>query len=188
MPLIPEIETRRARRGFAEKPLEEASLKRILEAARLAPSCANKQPWRFVLLKGGTERVNFDKALSDGNYWAKKAPAVVLVLTNPERDMQLSDRRDYSLFDAGLAAMNLMLQAEKEGVIAHPIAGFDPEKAKAAAGVPDKEILITCIILGLPGDDKGLSDNHKEQEKAGRTRKSFDSLVSVDRWENPWLV
>lgn len=188
MPLIPEIETRRARRGFIEKPLEEAALKRILEAARLAPSCANKQPWRFVVLKNGPERDRFDKALSDGNYWAKKAPAVVLVLTNPDRDMQLSDRRDYSLFDAGLSAMCLMLQAEKEGITAHPIAGFDPEKAKAAAGIPEQEILITCVILGLPGDDKALTEKHKEQEKSGRIRKSFDTVVSVDRWENPWLI
>lgn len=186
MQLLPEIEERHAFRALDPRPLEEDVLVGLFQAARLAPSCGNKQPWKFILITGEKERAAFNEALAGGNYWAKRAPAVILVVTSPERDFRLEDRRDYALFDTGLAAMNLILQAQKEGIIAHPIAGFDPAMVKKAAGIPEEEILITCIILGHPGDASHLSEKHLREEQGERKRRPFETTVSLNHWDNRW--
>lgn len=180
--LLKEIDVRRARRALSEKTVPEDSMNRILTAATYAPSCANKQPWRFVVIDKEPELSKVKESLAGGNYWAKKAPVVLLAATKEELDCRLSDQRDYALFDTGLAVMNLVLQATKEGLIAHPIAGFEPEPIKKDFGIPEDYTLITLVIIGYPGDDSHLSDKHKEQERDERSRKPLSEVVSSDKW------
>jgi nitroreductase len=120
--------------------------------------------------------------LSSGNYWAKKAPVILLVFTKPELDCRLSDRRDYSFFSTGLAVESLMLQATKEGLVAHPIAGYKPLPLKEAFGVDPAMVLITLVIIGYPGDEAHLSDKHRELEHSARDRKPQNQVVLYNRW------
>jgi glutaredoxin-dependent peroxiredoxin len=78
-------------------------------------------------------------------------PCIVCVATEAELDCRLSGRREYALFDAGLAVQNLLLQATREGLVAHPIAGFKPVEIKNLLGIPKKYTLITLVVLGYPG-------------------------------------
>ena len=180
--LLAEIETRRARRALDERPVPEEVLLRILTAAALAPSCNNNQPWRFLAVRRTEELQKVREHLSGGNYWAKKAPVVVAVLTQPELDCRFDDRRDYALFGTGLATGNLLAQATREGLIAHPIAGFKPVPIKEALGVPPELILITLVILGYPGEESGLSEKHRVQEHAPRERKPLTEVLRYERW------
>jgi nitroreductase len=107
---------------------------------------------------------------------------VVAVLTQPELDCRFDDRRDYALFGAGLATGNLLAQATREGLIAHPIAGFKPVPIKEALGVPPELILITLVILGYPGEESGLSEKHRVQEHAPRERKPLTEVLRYERW------
>jgi len=71
---------------------------------------------------------NLDKlhsTLSGGNYWMKQAPVMIVVYTDDELGCQLSDRRNYSLFDTGTAVGLLLAQATQMGLVAHPVAGYD---------------------------------------------------------------
>ena len=101
-----------------------------MTAATYAPSCFNKQSWRFLVVINDEELAKAHEALSSANYWFKKPPFVVAAATNPYLGCQLSYRQDYAFSDCGLATENLMLQAIKEGLYAHTIAGFNPLKVK----------------------------------------------------------
>jgi nitroreductase len=179
---IPEIKRRRAKRAMSEKEIPDDVIHRIMTAATLAPSCSNNQPWRFLLLTEKNSRKKVHEALTEGNYWAKKAPVMVVVATKPDLDARLSDRRDYALLDCGLASENLLLQAFKEGLYAHPMAGFDPLKVKAAFQIPDEYIVITLIAVGYPGELSHLNTKHQELEQSRRVRKPEPEVICYNTW------
>lgn len=174
--LNPWIAVRRAKRALREDPIPEEALARLIEAAHLAPSCFNNQPWRFVVVQG-EKLAQVKKALPGGNYWALKAPAMVAVVSHPDLDCRLSDNRDYFLFDCGMAVGFLMVQATQMGLVAHPIAGYNPQEVKEALGVPEDYVLITLVVLGWPGDPEGLSAKHREIELGPRERKPLSSVL-----------
>lgn len=174
--LNPFIFVRRAKRALREDPIPEEYVQKLIEAAHLAPSCFNNQPWRFVVAQG--EKLEaVKKALPGGNYWALKSPAIVAVASHPELDCRLSDNRDYFLFDCGMAVGFLMVQATQMGLVAHPIAGYDPVAVKEALGIPKDYILITLVVLGWPGDPATLSDKHRELELGPRIRKPVSAVL-----------
>ena len=180
--LIPEINERRAKRALSEKEIPMDVVHRIMTAATFAPSCNNNQPWRFLVVTEEEPLNRIRQALAGGNYWAKKAPAMVAVATKLDHDARLSDRRDYALFDCGLASENLQLQAVKEGLFAHPMAGFDPIKVKEAFQIPDEFIVITLIALGYPGESSHLSEKHQKLENSGRVRKPESDVICFNNW------
>lgn len=180
--IISEIEMRRAKRALDEREIPGEVLGRILNAARIAPSCFNNQPWRLVVVNGQETLNKLKEHLSDGNYWAKRSPCIIGAATEAELDCKLSDKREYALFDTGLAVENMVLQAFREGLIAHPIAGFKPVPIKELLGIPEQYILITLVILGYPGDISVLSEKHQQSELSGRERKPENEVIAFNGW------
>ena len=181
--LIPEIEERRAKRALIKKKIPLNVVGRIMTAATYAPSCFNNQSWRFLVVLNDEDLGKIHEALPDANYWVKKATMVVVVATQLDLDCRLSDRRDYALFDCGLATENLVLQAVKEGLYAHPIAGFDPLKVKEKFSIPEDFIVITLVAVGYPGDDTILNEKHRQLEHGPRIRKSESEVICFNVWE-----
>lgn len=180
--LLKEIEERRATRAFKEDKLEGDIINRLMTAATYAPSCFNSQPWRLMAV---TEEEGLEKlhsALTGGNYWAKKAPLLIVVATKSSFDANLSDNREYALFGCGLAVENLLLQAVNEGLYAHPMAGFDPLVVKEAFKIPEDYVVITLIAVAYPGPLDGLSEKHVAAEQSDRKRKPQDEVICRDRW------
>jgi nitroreductase len=180
--IVSEIEKRRAFRAIGEQGVPEDVKQRIARAALLAPSCANKQPWRFVIADEEPALSVVRQSLSGGNYWAKKAPLYLLAVTDPTFDCDLEDRRSYALFDTGMAVMNLQLQAVAEGLVAHPIAGFSDTQLKKGLKIPESHILITIVVVGYPGDDSHLSEKHLVLESSRQERRAVEDLVSKNGW------
>jgi nitroreductase len=180
--LLKEIDERRAKRALSDAPIPSAALTRIMTAATYAPSCFNNQSWRFLVITESDTLIKAHDALTDANYWAKKAPALVVVVTKPDLDCQLSDGRDYAFFDCGLATQNLLLQAAKEGIYAHPMAGFDPHVVKKAFGIPDEFTVITLVALGFPGSDAHLNEKHRKAESSPRLRKPEQEVLCYNAW------
>ena len=182
-PLIPSIENRRARRAITDQAIDRETLETLLRAAHLAPSCANNQPWRFVVVNEEPTLSQLKAHLSGGNYWAKVSPAIVAVASRSDLDCQIPDGREYHLFGCGLASMNLMLQATELGLIAHPIAGFKQSPIKELLEIPADFTLITLVILGHPSDGLGsLSEKHQIEETMARARVSLSAVVSWSRF------
>jgi nitroreductase len=121
-------------------------------------------------------------ALGSGNAWARKAPLLVALLTKPSLDCRLDGGRDYAEFDCGLAAMALMLQAAKEGLTAHPMAGFSPDKLRKALGAGPDYLPLVLIAVGRPGEAEGLEPWQLEREKGPRLREEAPGIASVDSW------
>jgi len=180
--ILAEIEARRAKRALSEKPIPDEVMARVMTAATYAPSAFNSQPWRFLVVDEAEALGRLRETLSGGNYWAKAAPVLVVVATKLSFDAQLNDGRDYALFGCGLAVGNLLLQAFKEGLYAHPMAGYDPLAVKAAFNIPEDYVVINLIAVGYPGAMDGLSEKHVAGEQSERTRKPEDEVIGYNTW------
>ncbi len=181
--IIREMTERRARRAISEESIPRDVLERTFNAAILAPSCNNKQPWRFLVCTADGSVETAREALLGGNYWAKKAPVLVVVMTSYELDCKLTDDRNYAWFDTGMAVGNLLLQATREGLYAHPMAGFDPFVLREKFNIGDDTRIITMIAIGKPGDSDHLNEKHLESETSQRSRKAIDEVFSLEKWE-----
>ncbi len=170
------VQQRRARRAIGGD-VKKKDLQRLIEAASLAPSCFNRQPWRFVVVNGG-QLSKLHGALPAGNNWAKRAPAIIAVVSSRESDCTLSHDRDYFLFDTGLAVSNLLLQATQQGLIAHPMAGFAPDVASKALSIPDDHLLIALVAVGEHSDSDSLNDDLLKMEHGPRERVALDKILS----------
>lgn len=188
MNIIDVIQDRRAYRAYdPEKPVEKELMEACVAAAHLAPSYGNKQPWRWILLQEGPGLDQVKKALTDGNYWAWKAPAFAVLVTSESWTPAASGNRPYAPFSAGLSAMNFMLQGTALGLIAHPIAGFDPETVKSALGIPAELTPMLLVSLGYPGDKSTLRENHRVSEEGQRVRLPLETIYAWDSWEEKLL-
>lgn len=174
--MLEHIGSRKAGRRLTEQPIGDDALLRILEAARWAPSCSNKQPWRYRLCTGAdAEKIR--EALLGGNYWADSAPAYIVAAVDRKASCNLSDDREYALLDLGLSMQNIFLQAHAEGLVAHPMAGMDPFKVKELFGIQDNFRVMAVISLAYPGGDRELSDKHEELEQNGQVRKPMKEIL-----------
>ena len=174
----PTLTGRRAVRGLADRGLDPVVVRRLFEAATLAPSAANKQPWRFVAVQSASLLEELRVTFSEGNYWAKKAPLIVAAWTHVDYDIRTPDGRDFALYDLGQAVMAFQLQAQHEGLVTHPFAGFDMPKAAALLGLPEGALLPALISVSFAGSSDHLSDKHRDGETAPRNRKPLDEVLT----------
>jgi len=186
MTMVPELAERRARRGISADPIPDEVIARLLEAATLAPSCFNNQPWRFVAVSG--EKLDSVKAaLTEGNRWATRAPLIVAFATKPSLDCRNDAGRDYAFFDLGMAAMAFMAQATHEGLVAHPIAGYSPAKAAKAIELEQDFVLVTLVIVGRPsGDQSLLAEWQLARERGPRERKPLGEVAYREVFGRAW--
>jgi len=157
---------RRAYRSLKETTITEELIRDLATMASLAPSCRNKQPWRFVFVYEKEVKEKLHTALSPGNEWAYASSMIVAVFSNKELDCQIKDI-EYYLFDTGMAVAFLILRATELGLVAHPIAGYDEEKVKAILNIPEKMRVITLIIIGKKSEEPTnlLTEKQKEAEE-----------------------
>lgn len=180
--LIPELDTRKSTRALSSEPIAADVIDRLAAAATSSASCFNNQPWRFVFVDGEPALSVVKRHLSGNNYWAEAAPLVVLVTTDIRWDCRVDSDRDYALFDTGMATGYLILQAVREGLIAHPIAGFKAPELKDALGISKEHVLVTCVIVGFPGSPDGLTEKHRAAETAPRSRRPMAEVVFRNEW------
>lgn len=179
----PQIAYRKARRGINSAAIPREEIKQIIRAAHLAPSCFNKQPWRFTVIDDKETLKELHEGLSGGNYWMKNAPALVAVHSQKKSDCVIGDR-EYYLFDTGLAIGFLLLQATQMGIIAHPAAGFKPEFFKKVLNIPENHNLIAVVALGYERDMANLNEDHQEREKSPRDRKGLEEILFWNNYQN----
>ena len=177
------LHRRKATRAIADRPLEDEKLDVILEAARLSASCANTQPWRFLVLTEPEPLEKGREALARGNYWAKTAPVLIFGLSKPDLGCVIAKVREYYKFGLGLAAQNILLQATELDLVARPMAGFSPSKVRAAFGIPDEYRVVVAIAIGYEGDIATLSEKHQDVSKASRQRKPLSEIVAFNSFE-----
>jgi nitroreductase len=177
-PLLPEILDRWSPRAFnPERELTESEKYGILEAARWAPSSGNNQPWKL----GWIDRTdtNFTKflesALAPGNAtWAKNAAALVVVVTQTESDGNVLDRSRYT---TGLAAGQIVLQAQYLGLFSHQMSGINPDEIQSFLGLGEHQEVQAVIAIGEMAEASTLPEELALRETADRERKPLEEIV-----------
>jgi nitroreductase len=162
----------------------EEQLRAILEAARWAPSAGNTQPARYLVGRRGDE--TYDKilgTLKEGNQsWAHRASVLLIGLMLTKNDKGDLSHTEYGL---GLASQNLVLQAVHEGLIAHQMAGFFPDRVTEAFGLPDDVIPRVAIAVGKQAPAEVLGDERSVgRELAPRVRIPLSEYALAD-WGKP---
>ena len=180
------IQKRRAYRSLEPVEITLDLILEIAKTAQVAPSCMNKQPWRFIFVKDKEQLQKLFMVLTPANKWIEKASMMIAVFSQPENDCMIRER-NYYLFDTGMAVGLILLRATELGLVAHPIAGFDEEKAKEIVGIPKEMRLITFINVGKKSDDINpvLSEHMKLGEKQRPPRNPLKEFAYIDKYGEP---
>ena len=177
--VLPVFHERWSPRSFTDREVSAALLAKVFEAARWAASSFNEQPWRFLVgRKRDSAYQKIFASLGDFNQkWAQTAPVLILGTAKTKFSHNGAENR-HALYDLGAAASYLTLQAAALGLKAHQMAGFDPEAARKAFGIPEEYAIGSVIALGYQGEPAALGDETLiERETAARTRKPLSEIV-----------
>ncbi len=170
--------------GFEDRPVEQADLRSLFEAARWAASSYNEQPWSY-LVATRENPVEFARLLSclvEGNQaWAKAAPVLALGVVSLRFSRNNKENRA-AVHDLGLAAGNLLVEATARGLCVHQMIGILPDKAREAYQIPEHSEAWTAIAIGYKGDPAKLPDALKERDLAPRQRKPLSQFVFTGKW------
>lgn len=145
------IHARRAYRSLEPVEITRGLVEDLATHAGLSASCFNNQPWRFVFVYDRETLEEMWGALSRGNKWVQLASMIVAVFSRPEDDCRIKSRV-YHQFDVGMATATMILRATELGLVAHPIAGFSPNKVREILGIPDGYQVITLVNVGRKAD------------------------------------
>ncbi|MFT4438234.1 nitroreductase family protein [Caballeronia sp. 15715] len=171
-------------RAISNKAVSREQLHSVLEAARWAPSSSNLQPWRFLTFDRNHDEAAFQKAFATlvpfNQAWNANVPVLICVLAQtltPKGDVNRT-----AAYDAGAAAMSLVLQAHALGLVAHQMAGFDANAFREAFSPPDDVEVIAMISLGHHGDPALLEGVLLERENAPRARVAIGEIAFDGAW------
>lgn len=177
-PILQAFSDRWSPLAFSDRPVEEATIASLFEAARWAPSSFNEQPWRYVYATkdDGADRMRMESFLNAGNFWAKNA--YLLVVSFAKKNFTYNNKENrHALHDVGAASAYLVLQCPSLGLIAHQMEGYDFVKASALLEAPEDLLPGSMIAIGYPGDVGALDSKLQEREKAPRIRKPQEEFV-----------
>ena len=172
-------------RAYSSEPVSREHLQSVLEAARWAPSSYNAQPWRFLVFDRSVDEVSFKQAFATlvpfNQGWNAPAPVLIAVTTHTLTNKGEVNR--CAPYDAGAAAMALVLQAHALGLAAHQMSGFDPHAFRTAFKLPTDVDVIAIISLGHYGDVDKLDPVLREREKSVRQRLPLAEIAYGGGWK-----
>ncbi|HNX32624.1 MAG TPA: nitroreductase family protein [Holophaga sp.] len=169
MNVLEQIAHRESIRNYdPDRPVDRATLERILEAGRLAPSAANRQPWEFLVVQSpeGLEKVR----RCYGRAWLSGAPQVLAVAGN-KAEAWVRDYDGYCALETDLtiAMDHMILAADHEGVSTCWIANFDPALLREALALTPGQEVFAITPLGYPKPDY--------VKKSAKQRKALSEIV-----------
>ena len=156
-------------RAYRPDPVEEEKLERVLEAARLAPTAANRQPFRVIVLETKGREEELRRVY--GRDWFIQAPLVLAVCAVPaESWVRKYDGWSAAEVDATIAMTHMVLAAAEEGLGTCWIAAFDPKGARDVLGLPADVIPSAFTPLGYPADTPSPKKRRPPAELVRRER------------------
>ena len=170
---------RRSIRRYLPTPVEPEKLRACLEAARIAPSAHNVQPWRFVVVDEPGLKDRLAAAAFSGIYavskFAAKAPVILVLLARPGgAAVRLGAKIQgvpFDLLDMGIAGEHVVLQAQELGLATCWMGWFDYRKARNVLNIPRAFKLVAVMPLGY-------AETRPVREPP---RKSFEEIVAMNR-------
>ncbi|MBC8320928.1 MAG: nitroreductase family protein [Bacteroidetes bacterium] len=175
------ISKRQSDRLYTNKPVDKETITRCVEAARLAPSASNSQPWTFIVvddiqLKDKVGNKTFGP-LKSFNKFVPQAPVIIaIVMEKPKIISEVGGRikkKEFPLIDIGIAAEHFCLQATEEGLGTCMLGWFDERAIKTLLNVPENKNIPLLISLGY------TPHNYKHRKKI---RKDIDRVMKYNSY------
>jgi len=164
------IAARYSVRAYRPDPIENEKLHAVLEAARIAPTAANRQPIQLVVMYTAGRKDEIGKIYR--RPWFVQAPIVIAVCAvSSQAWVRESDRFNARLIDAAIVADHMILEATNQGLGTCWIAAFNVEAARKVLRLPEEAEPVIFTPLGYPADQPGP-----------KTRKSVNELVRYEHW------
>lgn len=175
------IKLRQSDRKYLPDSIESEKLNRCLEAARMAPSASNSQPWTFVTvtnpeLKEKVALQTFNKVVAFNKFVLQAPVLVVLVLEKPKLVTRVGGAiksMQYPMIDIGIAAEHFCLQATEEGLGTCMLGWFNEKPIKELLNIPKKKTIGLIITVGHTPKDYKLRT---------KVRKGFDEVVKYNSY------
>ena len=173
------VQNRQSDRAYLDKPVEFEKIDRILEAARLAPSACNSQPWKFIVVTDPEKRnlvadATASKLLSM-NHFTKQAPVQLIILEDSTNFTSSvggwATNKHYPHIDLGIAAAHITLAATEEGLGSCIIGWCDEKKIRKALDIPKNKRVMLVILLG-----------YSAQTLREKKRKTKEEIISYDKY------
>lgn len=176
MEVFEAIQKRKSIRAYESTPIPEDKIKRILEAARLAPSAANIQPWHFIVVTDPEVRRKLAKG---GRYAGFLAEAPVVIVGCGDRKASPK----WYIVDTAIAMQNMVLTATAEGLGTCWVGSFNEEQVKKLLNIPDRFKVIALLAVGYPREKFDLTGKVLHLIKR---RKKLSEIASLEKFGNPF--
>ena len=165
------VNSRYSCRYYSPDPIEERLLEKVLNAGRLAPTAANKQPFQIIIINTKNKQEDLLKIYN--REWFVQAPLVLCVCSIPEQGWirHSYDKKNYSIVDAAIVIDHITLQAADLGLGTCWIAAFNPTEAIDYLKIPKGVEPIAFTPLGYPLD-----------EPKEKIRRPLSDLIRYDTW------
>lgn len=175
------VKKRQSVRRYLSKEIEPDKLQRCLEAARLAPSASNSQPWSFIVvdnpeLKDKVAKLTFDQVISFNKFVPQAPVLVVFIIERPKVITRIGGfikKIEYPQIDIGIASQNFCLQATAEGLGTCMLGWFKEVPIKKILNIPADKKIGLIVSIGYPPED------YKLREKS---RKAFTEVVKYNSY------
>lgn len=151
--LLNAIKNRFSVRKFKDKPLEEEKLFELLEAARLAPSARNIQPWKFVVIQDPEKRAQLTD-ICKGQKFVAEAPVTIALCANNTDYTMTCGQKAYTV-DAAIAGEHIVLQAAELGLGTCWIGAFHHDQLAELINLPSDYKIVGLLPVGYPDVEKG---------------------------------
>ena len=171
------VRHRQSDRGYLDKPVEPEKIAKIIEAARLAPSACNSQPWHMIVVDEPTKCAELADALQSVgmNKFTSQAPChIVVVMEQPNFSARLGGwikNKHFPLIDCGIAASYLTLAAADEGLGSCMMGWFDEKRLKRLLGVPRSRRVLLVVSLG-----------YSTQPLRQKQRRALDAVMGDNKY------
>jgi nitroreductase len=163
------IRIRRSIRGYRSDPVLEDVLQRVLDAARVAPTAANRQPFQLIVVTDSSTRSRLKGVYDRDWFWT--APVIIVGCAEVTKAWQRADGFNAAEVDLGIVMDHLILAATDEGLGTCWVCHFDEARLKQILGIPDEVRVVALTPLGFPA-----------AEPRPFQRKPLDDLVRREHW------
>ena len=185
MLLINLLKQRRSVRNFLDKPVEEEKIMTCLEAARLAPSASNSQPWSFLAVNDRMIRDKLCKDAFNGPYlvnsFCKKAPVILVVISEKSKFLTriatVFRGTQFYLIDIGIAVEHFVLQAEELELGTCWIGWFNEKAVKKTLSIPESKKIDVLVAVGYRDTTKTFNEQKRE---------TLEDITMFNNYDTRW--
>lgn len=170
MDVFTAISDRRSIRKYKSREIEEEKLEKILESARIAPSAANRQEWKFIVVKNKETRENLVEA-ANGQKFVGEAPVTIVACSTESERVMPCGQYAYTV-DLSIAVSFMILEATELGLGTCWLGAFDENAVKRVLDIPEDIRVPAMFVVG-----------YADETPAQRPRKTLDEIICYEKYK-----